>query len=339
MINVGMIGCGYWGPKLVRNFSQYKETNMVICSDLRGDRLEAIAESYPGIKTTKDHREILMDSSIDGVIIATPVETHYRLAKEAFEAGKHVLLEKPLTATFEEGEELVNIAKEKNKILMVDHTFLYMAETERMKELIQSGELGEVYTLDMQRVSLGLFQKKINVIQDLAPHDISILNYILNSKPSAVHTTVAYACAGRGRGVEDTAHLIFDYPNANIVTLHVSWIHPERKRLLTITGSKKMAICDFIKGEHPIEIYNKGVANYQPQSPDTVVDIQYKDHEILRPAIVGKEALMEVVKEFATSIKESRKPKTSGEDGLEVVRVLDAALQSLKKDKKIKIVY
>ena len=341
-VNVGLIGYGYWGRHLARNFYQYNGTSLLKCSDLSNDRLKEVNELYPTVKTTNDYKEILNDPNISGVIIATPVEMHFKLAKEALEAGKHVLVEKPLTASAKEAEDLVKLAKEKGKQLMVDHTFLYLAETEKMKDLIQSGEIGDVYTIEMQRVSLGLFQRTVNVIQDLAPHDIAILNYLLNNKPTTVHTTAAYACAGKGKGMEDTAHMVFTYPNANIVTLHVSWIHPQKKRVLTVAGSKKMVVCDY-ESKTPISIYNKGADNYQPHQPlESQAQynlVQYRENEIIIPPVKGEEALRNVAKEFAASINENRKPKTSGEDGLAIVKILDAALQSMKEGKKVDIKY
>ncbi|MDP4039291.1 MAG: Gfo/Idh/MocA family oxidoreductase [Candidatus Pacearchaeota archaeon] len=343
MIGIGVIGHGYWGRHLVRNFYQYNGTELIAVSDLVEKNREIVKELYPTIKVTDDYKELLNDPKITGIVIATPVETHYQLTKEALEAGKHVLVEKPLTGSAQQSKELVDLANEKGKVLMVDHTFLYMTETEKMRDLVQSGELGNIYTVDVQRVSLGLFQKTVNVIQDLAPHDISILNYLLNSKPTHVHTTAAYACAGNGEGMEDTAHLVFDYPNAKIVTLHVSWIHPEKKRLLTVAGSKKMAVCDFDAKSGPIHIYNRGADNYKPHNPQDSHTgynlVQYRDNEILIPPVKGAEALRSVAEEFTKSIVEGRKPKTSGEDGLHVVQILDAALQSMKEGRKIEIKY
>lgn len=341
-VNIGLIGYGYWGRHLARNFYQYNGTKLVMCSDLLNDRLKEVNEFYPTVKTTNNYRDILNDPNISGVIIATPVEGHYAIAKEALDAGKHVLVEKPLTSNAKEAEELVKLAKERGKTLMVDHTFLYLAETEKIKELIKSGEMGDLYTLEMQRVSLGLFQRTVNVIQDLATHDIAILNYLLGTKPTAVHTTAAYACVGKGKGMEDTAHIVFTYPNANIVTLYVSWVHPHKKRLLTIVGSQKMVVCDY-ESKTPISIYNKGAYNYMPFQPSESQAqhdlVHYRDSEIIIPPIKGEEALRSVAKEFAACINENRRPKTSGEDGLNVVKILDATLQSMREGRKVEIKY
>ena len=344
MIKVGVIGYGYWGPNLVRNFHQSGSTKLVGVSDIRQERLKEVTTRYPEVIVTTNYKDLLNNPEVEAVVIATPVETHYNIAKEALEAGKHVLVEKPLTNTVSEAKDLVKIATEKGKTLMVDHTFLYLTETEKLKELVSSGELGEIYTVSMQRLSLGLFQRHINVIQDLIPHDIAILNYILGQKPITVNTSAAYACVGKGRGMEDTAHVVLQYPNASIVTAHVSWVHPEKKRVLTIVGSNKMVVCDFENRNHPIMIYNKGADNYQPFAPPNTAEqhnlVHYRDQEIVIPPVKGNgEALNSVAVEFAKAIKENRKPKTDGEDGLAVVQVLDAALQSMREGRKVEIKY
>ncbi len=344
MINVGVIGYGYWGPNLVRNFHQSGLTKLVAVSDIREERLKEVTTRYPEVIATTNYEDLIDNPEIDAIVVATPVESHYNLAKEALEKDKHVLVEKPLTSTVSEAKELVKIAKEKGKILMVDHTFLYLAETEKLRELVSSGELGDIYTISMQRVSLGLFQRTVNVIQDLMPHDIALLNYILGYKPITVNTAAAYACVGKGRGMEDTAHIVLQYPNASIVTAHVSWVHPEKKRVLTIVGSKKMAVCDFENRNHPIMIYNKGADNYTPFPPPNTAEqhnlVHYRDQEIVIPPVKGNgEALNGVVVEFAKAITENRKPKTDGEEGLAVVQVLDAALQSMREGRKVEIKY
>ncbi|HNS74527.1 MAG TPA: Gfo/Idh/MocA family oxidoreductase, partial [bacterium] len=223
MINVGVIGVGYWGPNIIRNFDSCNQTRMVIASDLKPERLAFIQKKHPALKATADYREIINDPAIDAVAICTPVFTHYELAKEALLAGKHVFLEKPMTSTSQQAEELVNLAAQKKLTLMLDHTFIYTGAVQLIKKLVDAGEIGDIYYFDSVRINLGLFQHDVNVIWDLAPHDISIMDHFLQLKPESV---VATGADHVGKGHEDVAYLTVYFPNNIIAHIHANWLSP-----------------------------------------------------------------------------------------------------------------
>ena len=237
--NIGVIGCGYWGPNLVRNFNQLPTSKVKYCCDLDENRLKHMKSLYPNVQVTNRYRDLIDDPDVDAIAIATPVSTHYPLAKDCLEGGKHVLVEKPLTGKISEAEGLVSMADQKKLVLFTGHTFVYNAAVQKMRELIETRELGEIYYVSSVRVNLGLFQEDINVIWDLAPHDISIMNYVFGCDPITVCT---YAKSYIRNGIEDVAFLVLQYPNNIIAHIHVSWLDPCKIRRTTLVGSKKIRL-------------------------------------------------------------------------------------------------
>lgn len=342
MLSIGVIGCGYWGPNLIRNFFSINDVRISYCADTSESRLSHIKSLYSEVNLTKDYRDVIQDKNVDAVIIATPIETHYKIARECLESGKHVLVEKPITNTSAEAEKLISLADENKKVLMVDHTFEYSAPVRKIKEILDNGELGKIFTIDIIRVNLGLFQEKVNVIADLAPHDISMLVYLLNESPISAR---AVGNSYIRDGIEDDAHINFEFRGGIAANIHVSWLDPCKIRKTTIVGNRKMLVFDDTLSEEKIKIYDKGVTlqkNSQPmqQYYDTYQEwvLAYRKGEIYSPQIENKEPLSVMASHFIDCIKNNKKPQTDGQCGLRVVKVLEAAQKSLKNDgKKIKI--
>lgn len=326
MIRIGVIGCGYWGPKLARNFHQLPECELSWVADFRHDRLAHMQELYPDIRVTQDHRDILA-SDVDGVVIATPVSTHFRLGMEALRAGKHVLIEKPLAASSAQAWELVQTAESLKQVLMVGHTFEYNPAVEAVRTIIQSGELGEIYYINGVRVNLGLFQPDINVIWDLAPHDLSILNYILDSQPLSVSARGG-VYVQHERNIHDVAFLTLTYPDQVMAEVRVSWLDPVKIRRYTVVGSKKMLVYDDI-AHAKVVIYDKGVD--RPPYSDTLEEFQlsYRHGAEIAHPIQWAEPLRNECQDFIHSIQYGTKPRSDGRSGARVVDVLEKANQSL----------
>jgi predicted dehydrogenase len=331
MINVAVFGYGYWGPNMLRNFYANKDAKVAYVCDLSKERLALVEAGYPTVKTTTDHQEVMKDTSVDAVVISTPVSAHFPLAKEALEGGKHVLLEKPMTATVEESEKLVELAEKKKKTLMVDHTFLYTGAVRKMKELVQSGELGDIYYFDSVRVNLGLFQHDVNVIWDLAPHDFSIMDYLLQKDPERV-SAVGVSHLG---DLENIAYVTVQYPGNLLGHLHVNWLAPVKVRTTLIGGTKKMIVYDDTEPSEKVKIYDKGVDYHQKKEDVYQMLVQYRSGDMLAPRLEATEALRLVSKEFTDSISENRKPLTDGVAGLRVVKLLQASNQSIKEKGKV----
>jgi predicted dehydrogenase len=331
MINVGVIGYGYWGPNMVRNFYANQDAKVLKVSDLSKDRLALVESGYPTIKTTTDFKELVKDPQIDAVVIATPVSNHFPAAKEALESGKHVLLEKPMTATVDESEKLIELAEKKNVKLMVDHTFLYTGAVRKMRELVQSGELGDLYYFDSVRVNLGLFQHDVNVVWDLAPHDFSIMDFLLQKDPEMV-SAVGVCHLG---DLENMAYVTVQYPGNLLGHLHVNWLAPVKLRTTLIGGTKKMIVYDDTEPSEKVKIYDKGV-NYHEKKEDVYqMLVQYRSGDMLAPKLEADEALKLVSKEFTDSINENRKPLTDGVAGLRVVKLLQSATESMRQKGKV----
>ena len=331
MINVGVIGYGYWGPNMVRNFYANKDARVAWVCDLSKDRLALVESGYPTVKTTTDHKDILKDSGVDAVVISTPVSAHFPLAQEALESGKHVLLEKPMTSTVEQSEKLVDLAEKKKRTLMVDHTFLYTGAVRKMKELVQSGELGDIYYFDSVRVNLGLFQHDVNVIWDLAPHDFAIMDFLLQKDPEMV-SAVGMCHLG---DLENIAYVTVQYPGNLLGHIHVNWLAPVKVRTTLIGGTKKMIVYDDNEPSEKIKIYDKGVSYSDKKEDVYQMLVQYRSGDMLAPKLEPSEALKLVSKEFTDSINESRKPLTDGVAGLRVVRLLESANESIKQKGKV----
>lgn len=327
MLTVGVIGCGYWGPNLIRNFVNLDSSHVKICSDLLEPRLQHMKRLYPSIETTTSFRDIINDPEIDAVVIATPVSYHFDIAKEAIEAGKHVFVEKPLAHSVEKGVELVRLAKEKDRVLMVGHTFVYTAAVNKIRDLIWSGELGDVYYISTSRVNLGIFQEDINVVWDLAPHDISIMNYILKSHPISVS---AVGNSYIRQGIEDVAFLTLRYPDSVLANIQVSWLNPNKIRKTTVVGSKKMLVYDDVSSLEKIRIYDKGVTVTPHYDTFGEFQLSYRYGDISIPKLDDAEPLKIECQHFVDCVEKATKSRSGGEQGLEVLLALDAADKSMK---------
>jgi predicted dehydrogenase len=327
LLTLAVIGCGYWGPNFIRNFTQFPGVRMKVAVDLNKERLRHVGQLYPSVETTTSLDDVVSDPEIDAGIVATPVSTHHPIAMRLLEAGKHVLVEKPMAASVAEAEEMKKAADERGLIIMAGHTFLYTAAVNKMKELISSGELGHVYYISTTRVNLGLFQEDINVIWDLAPHDVSILNYILNAEPETV------SCTGQAyiqSGIEDVAFLHLTYPGDIVAHTHVSWLNPDKIRRFTVVGSRKMLVFDDVSTQEKIRVYDKGVS-VQPHY-DTFGEFQlsYRFGDIYTPRLDDSEPLKNECHHFVQCIRKREKPRSNGEAGLAVVRVMERACDSIR---------
>jgi predicted dehydrogenase len=328
LIRIGVIGYGYWGPNLVRNCFEAKGAQVACVSDLKDDRLASVASRYPTIRTTRDSQELIEDPTIDAVAIATPVSTHYELALRALHEGKHVLVEKPLASDTDQVQHLIDIAQKRNRVLMVDHTFVYTGAVRKIRELVQSGGLGEIYYYDSARVNLGLFQHDVNVIWDLAVHDLSIMDYVLPFSPCAVSATGLSHVPG---GTENIAYLTLFFESNQIAHIHVNWLAPVKLRRTLIGASRKMIVYDDLDQSEKIKIYDKGITLNNHQSPEKLYQmlVGYRTGDMLAPQIDGTEALRREMEHFLHCIQQSAEPETGGAAGLRVVEILQAASQSM----------
>jgi predicted dehydrogenase len=324
-IKIGVVGCGYWGPNLIRNFVEIQTSKMVMVADLREDRLSHIKDSYPQVAVTNDYHDLLK-AGLDGVVIATPPATHFQFAKEFLENGINVMVEKPLTLDSGSAQALIELAEAKDRILMVGHTFEYNSAVHMLKQLIDSGELGQIYYVDAVRLNLGLFQRDLNAMWDLAPHDISILLYILGCKPIAVSAQGMSCVFG---GIHDIVYLNLVFPNNILAHVHVSWLDPCKVRRVTVVGSKKMVVYNDVAPAEKIRIYDKGVnaPPYTDSFQDFVCSYRYGD--VVIPNVRFIEPLRQECQHFLDSIANHQKPQTCGEVGLNVVKVLEVAQHSL----------
>ena len=323
-MKIGVIGLGYWGPNLVRNFLAQKEVQKVVACDLRENRLQNIKEKFPAAELTNDCME-LINSDTDAIVIATPVNTHYNFAKNALESGKHIWVEKPFTATSDEAEELIDIAEGKNLKIFVDHTFIYNGAVRKMKELVDNNVLGNVIYFDSERINLGLFQRDVNVVWDLAPHDISIMNHLL-----AKHKIKALSANGIANynGKENLAHISVYFDDNCFAHFHVNWVSPVKIRRIIVGGDKKMLVYDDMENFEKIKVYDSGVEFPTTESIHQAL-VQYRIGDMFSPKINQTEALALGANEFISSINEDRSPLTGGKEGLEVVKILEACDASI----------
>lgn len=325
IISIGIIGAGYWGPNLIRNFNEIEGADLRVVCDLRQERLDHIQSRYPNLPVTRDVKDLL-GPEIDAIVIATPVSTHFKLAMQCLQAGKHVLVEKPMTCNSADARVMVDEAYHRGLVLMTGHTFIFNPAVISLKEIIASGEIGRVYYINCTRVNLGLYQPDVNVLWDLAPHDISMLQYILNSHPEA-------ASARGGMyvkpGVFDVAYLTLYFPRSVMVDLRVSWLDPCKIRRVTIVGSKKMIVYDDIEPVDKIKIYDKGV-DVQPYT-DTLEEfhLAYRYGEAVPYPIQWHEPLKAECMHYLECIREGKSPITNGDEGLSVIQVIEAAQRSL----------
>jgi predicted dehydrogenase len=332
MLSVGVVGCGYWGPNLIRNFYENEQVELKYVCDLVPEKLAKIARRYPSVNTTVNYQDLLNDPSLDAVVIATPVRTHFRLAQQALSADKHVLVEKPMCMSSQECETLVALADERKRILMVDHTFAYHGAVKRIKDEIERGELGDILYFDSVRINLGLFQNDVNVIWDLAPHDLSIMDYLLGQTPKLVHATGA---CHAGNGIEDIAYITLTFENNLIAHFNVSWLSPVKVRQMLIGGTRKMIVYDDLTPMEKIRVYDKGISVSEPQKYESsyVNSISYRVGDMHSPVYDLTEALKVEVAHFVDCVLGGKRPITDGRSGLRIVRILEAANASLASGK------
>jgi predicted dehydrogenase len=326
MLKIGVIGYGYWGPNIVRNFSAANGSSVTAVCDMNAQTLKnKVKKSYPHIKTTTEIDEIIKDTEVDAIAIATPVFTHFEIAKKALEAGKSIFMEKPFTYTVAEAEQLVNLAEKKKLKIMVDHTFLYTGAVRKIRQLIDDGTMGDLYYFDSMRVNLGLFQHDVNVVWDLAPHDISIMDYVIGKKPQAV---VATGAGHFGRDLEDIAYLTFYYPNNIIAHINVNWLSPVKVRTTLIGGEKKMLVWNDLEPDEKIKVYDKGVQVKTKEGKYNLL-VNYRSGDMWAPKIEPTEALKLIAEKFVDYVENGGSVVNDGIAGLNNVKMLEAASKSL----------
>ncbi len=327
-LRFGVIGYGYWGPQLVRNLNRLMLGEVSYVVDLSRARREAASIEHPSVQVIDNVEELLV-SDVQAVAIATPIRTHFQLAKAVLEHDKHVFVEKPLTARASEARELMHLAAQRERVVMVGHTYLYNPAVEALRQIVQSGALGRIYYADGIRANLGLFQEDINVIWDLAPHDLSILNYVLDATPLRVS---AHASAYVRSSIEDVAHLTLTYPNDVMAHVHVSWLSPSKERRFTLVGDRQMVVYDDIAATEKIRIFNRGIDAPDYTSTFGEFQLSYRYGDIVSPHIGWSEPLAVECRHFAEAILEGRTPRTDARNGLEIVRALEATDASLRAD-------
>ena len=326
-IKIGVVGCGYWGPNLIRNFRSLPDCSLKVMCDLDMERLNHLGTLYPEVEGTDDFKHMLNGIGLDGVVIATSVKTHFSMAKASLLAGKHVFIEKPMASSSAECEELVELAAKKGRVLMAGHTFLYSPAVRKIKQLVDSGDIGEIRYICARRLNLGLFQKDINVAWDLAPHDISIIQHIMGEQPVTIN------CRGSANitpGVEDVTTMTLSFSKQRSAIIHSSWLDPRKVREMTIVGSKRMIVYDDVAPLEKIRIFDARVEI--PPHYDTFAEFQYAYHygDMYAPYIKQEEPLKTECQHFIDCIKNGTTPLTDGHKGLDLVRILEASSESLK---------
>lgn len=330
-IGVGVIGCGYWGPNLLRNFHSNRDCLLVAVADLNPERLAWAQSLYPHIKTSTRVDDLIEDPTIEAVAIATPVATHFDLAMRCLRAGKHILVEKPLCHKSELASQLIDEAAKRKLTVMVDHTFIYTPAVRKIRELIDGGELGDIHYYDSARINLGLVQADVNVLWDLAVHDLSIIQFLFRETPQAVSATGMRHIAGRP---ETVAYLTLHYASGLIAHCHANWLSPVKVRRTLIGGSRKMVVYDDVEPTDKIRLYDTGVdlehsGGIEDGENDYRLRIDYRKGDIWIPHLAGKEALTLEVEHFVDCIRNERPPLSGGPEGLRLIRTLEAATQSL----------
>ncbi len=325
-LRVGMIGYGYWGANVLRNLRSLAGARVEMVCDTAEDALQRVTQAYPELRRTRDSADILFSPDIDAVAIVTPVWTHFELAKAALQNEKHVFLEKPLTATARQAEELIELADRRGLTLMVDHTFLFTGAVRKIRQLIYSGTLGALYYYDSTRVNLGLFQHDVNVVWDLAPHDLSIMDYLVRHKPEAVSAT-GQSHVGE---LEDVAFITIYFPEKMIAHINVNWLSPVKVRSTLIGGERRMLVWNDLEADEKIKVYDKGVNVCQREQVYELL-VSYRSGDVWIPHIQGAEALQNELDYFLDCVTNKKKPINDGQAGLRVVRLLEAASRSLAK--------
>ncbi|HEY6122491.1 MAG TPA: Gfo/Idh/MocA family oxidoreductase [Pyrinomonadaceae bacterium] len=327
MLQVGVIGYGYWGPNLVRNFMEAPGTAVAAVCDERDDRLALALKRYPAIRTLKNSEELIRDPKIDAIVIATPVFSHFELAMKALKNGKHVLVEKPLAADSSSARQLIEEAEKRHLVLMVDHTFVYTDAVRKIRELIANNALGQIYYYDAVRVNLGLFQHDVNVIWDLAIHDLSIMDYVLPAKPVAVSATGISHVPGQP---ENVAYISLFFPDTQIAHVHVNWLTPVKVRHTLIGGSDKMILYDDLEPSEKIKVYDKGITVSSGREAVYKMLVSYRSGDMWAPRLDNTEALQTEALHFIDCIENGNKPETDGCAGLRMVHMIEAAERSLR---------
>lgn len=329
-INIGIIGYGYWGPNLVRNFSNQPNGRVYAVVDGRQERLELVKKSYPHVKTMTSSEALLDDENVHAIVIATPVFTHFELAQKALEKGKHVLIEKPMTASSLEAQTLIQLAEKKELTLMVDHTFLYTGAVQKMKELIDTDIIGKPMYFDSSRINLGLFQPDVNVLWDLAPHDLSILTYLVAEKPRSINAT---GISHTHNQIENIAYMTVNYHSNFIAHFHCSWTSPVKVRQTLIGGDKKMIVYNDLEPSEKVRIYDTGYYHKTDEDKNRIM-VDYRTGDVHIPKVSSTEALFGVAEDFINSILNKTNPLANAKLGLQVVELLEAAQQSIKQNGK-----
>jgi predicted dehydrogenase len=329
-VRAGVIGCGYWGPNLIRNFVYHEDATVSAVCDTVPERAERMARTYGVPLASTNPEEVIGSPDVDVVVVATPARTHAPLARAAIEAGKHVVIMKPMTTSSEDAEELVELAEQRGVVLAVDHTFVYTGAVRMMRELVASGDLGEIFYVDSVRINLGVFQSDVNVIWDLAPHDVSIIDYVLGGILPTHVSAVGAAHAGSRR--ENIAYLTMRYGPSIIGHVHVNWLAPAKIRRTIVGGSKKMIVYDDMQPSEKLLIYDKGVTITSEDDPEKVYSelVQYRSGDVLAPRLDDREALAVEVDELVRCILHGGTPTSDGRAGLRAVRVLEAASRSAR---------
>jgi len=326
VLNVGILGYGYWGTNLLRNFMNAAGGNVKYVADLNPQRLSIAKSLYPTIEITTNVNDVFNDNTIDAIVIALPISLHYEMAKKALSTGKHVLVEKPMTDSAETSVELIELALKKNKLLMCDHTFLYTGAVKKIFQIIKDKHLGNLQYFDSVRINLGLFQSDVNVVWDLAPHDISILSYIYSDNPCSVSAT---GYSHTNNAIENIAYLTLFYQCGFIAHISVSWISPVKIRKILIGGEKKMIVYDDIEPTEKVKIYDSGY-NMESYNEQNKFKVDYRTGDIFTPKLDTTEALKEMVADFISAAINSTVPTSNAELGYKVVRILDASVRSIK---------
>ena len=325
-INLGVIGYGYWGPNIVRNFFTASNCSVKAVADGRPERLAVLAKIFPSIRGVKTAEDIICDNEIDAVVIATPVFTHFALAKKALENGKHVLIEKPMTSTVAQAEELIELAEQKGLTLMADHTFLYTGAVQKMKELIDSDIVGTPRYFDSSRINLGLFQPDVNVLSDLAPHDISILTYLITELPLSINAT---GISHTHNNIENIAYMTVNYNSDFIAHFNCSWTSPVKVRQTLIGGDKKMIVYNDLEPSEKVRVYDTSY-NHSTDDEKTKIMVDYRTGDVYIPKISLSEALAGVANDFIQSIIQKKMPLANAQLGMQVVKILEASQESIK---------
>jgi predicted dehydrogenase len=329
MLGVAVIGCGYWGPKLVRNFSRPPASHVTAVCDLRYERAARVGVEFHVPKVTDRPEEVIRASDVQLVVVATPSASHFEIARRALELGKHVLVMKPLTTRVDHAEELCDLADRKGVLLAVDHTFVYTGAVRKMKALIEAGEIGELYYLDSVRINLGLIQPDVSVLWDLAPHDVAIMDYLIDREPTKVS---AIGASHGGSPTENIAYLTVGYDGALLAHMHVNWLAPVKVRSTIVGGSKKMMIYDDMEPSEKLKVYDKGFSIQREMAPEESAKwmVAYRSGDMHAPNLDAREALSVEAEELLAALAGRGKVAADGRAGLRVVRVLEAAQQSME---------